>query len=350
MENHLNAQQTNHGPSVLPINRIQLYEPNQWEEFIEEWLDLKKTEYVGVERFGGAGDKGRDVVAYITDKKLTNYQWDCYQCKHYDKPLTPTQIYKEIGKILLYTYRKDYPVPKAYYFVAPKGCGTTLSKLLQDAEKLKEEMIANWFSYCRDKITDIGAIELEGDFLNHVNGFDYSIFTKILPKKIIEEHQKHPNHITRFGGGLPSRQKLVESLIPKTIQISESVYVSQLLLAYGSDSAIVFDTIGHLPNDSNYQKHFVRARLNFHHAEQLRNFSRDTLPVGVFESYQEEIFDAVVNITEEDEKNGFQKVKAVETHAGAVTISSNPLKDVSFVKDRQGVCHQLSNDGKIKWV
>tara|TARA_R110000787_G_C13425240_1_gene445212 strand:- start:718 stop:834 length:117 start_codon:yes stop_codon:yes gene_type:complete len=31
---------------------------DDWEEFIEEWIDLKKVEYLDGERFGGAGDKG----------------------------------------------------------------------------------------------------------------------------------------------------------------------------------------------------------------------------------------------------------------------------------------------------
>jgi len=58
----------------------------------------------------------------------------------------------------------------------------------------------------------------------------------------------------------------------------------------------------------------------------------------------------VVNIYEDTHANGFIKVKAVETHATVVNIPSNPLKDVSLNKDKVGVCHQLCNETKIKWV
>ena len=32
------------------------------EQFVRDWVDLKKNDYVEIERFTGPGDKGRDVV------------------------------------------------------------------------------------------------------------------------------------------------------------------------------------------------------------------------------------------------------------------------------------------------
>lgn len=176
---------------------VELFSADEWEEFIEEWLDLKKVEYLEVERFGGAGDKGRDVVGYISNKNKSNYIWDCYQCKHYDNPLQPTQVYKEFGKILYYCFKKDYPIPRNYYFVAPKGCGTSLSKLLQNSTLLKKAIIENWDSYCKTKIIK-GDIDLKGTFLEYVKSFDFEIFSKIHIKNIILEHKKHANHIIRL--------------------------------------------------------------------------------------------------------------------------------------------------------
>lgn len=111
-EIYTTSYHTTYGKTILPIKRVELFSPDEWEEFIEEWLDVKKNEYLEVERLGGAGDKGRDVIAYITDKKKSNYKWDCYQCKHYSAPLTPTQVYVEFGKIIYYTFKNEYPVPK----------------------------------------------------------------------------------------------------------------------------------------------------------------------------------------------------------------------------------------------
>ncbi len=316
--------------------------------FIEEWLDTKKAEYKEIERLAGSGDQGVDVAAHVSTKTERNYIWDCYQCKHYDNPLYPTNIWIELGKIIYYSYKKEYPVPRSYYFVAPKGCGTTVSKLLKDAEKLKAALKTAWQDYCAGSLIAGVNLPLSGDLAAYFESFDFTIFKKISPKLIIEEHKKHPNHITWFGGGLPERAVLTETDIPVTIQPHESKYVSQLLLAYNSDSSVQFPNPPELI--APYENHFKRARLNFHYAEQLRNLYRDSLPNGTFERFQDEIYDGIVNIYENVHKNGFHKMKAVETQATVINISSNPLKDVSVQKDKIGVCHQLCNEAKLIWI
>jgi len=52
------------GPRLLPIERIKLYSGTQWEEFVLEWAHGLKSKYSLVERCGGAGDMGRDIIAY----------------------------------------------------------------------------------------------------------------------------------------------------------------------------------------------------------------------------------------------------------------------------------------------
>ena len=99
-----------------------------------------------------------------------------------------------------------------------------------------------------------------------------------------------------------------------------------------------------------YNNHLKRARISFHHAEQLRNFSRDNLPIGAYELFQDEIYHGIINIVEDDHANGFDRVKKVETHSSTIVISSNAIKEVTNVKDKTGVVHQLCNDQKIKWV
>ena len=348
MNNFITSHQVNYGKRVLPIKMVELFSPDEWEEFIEEWLDLKKREYFDIERLGGAGDKGRDVVAYVTKSEST-YTWDCYQCKHYDQSLVPSKVYNEFGKILYYTFIKEYPIPCKYYFVAPKGCGTSLSMMLSNADVLKAEIKKNWDRYCKTKITDTTEIALEGKFLEYIDSFDFSIFSKISVKNVIEEHKKHDNHIIRFGGGLPEREKLDESFIPDSLQNNENRYIKQLLLAYGSDNSVNYLNPSMLENTP-YINHFRRARINFHYAEQLRNFTRDNLPLETFEDFQDEIYNGVIDTAEENFDNGFKKVKEVEKLAKSLNITSNPLKDVSVINDRSGVCHQLVNDNKLTWI
>lgn len=349
MPTFLTSHTVIYGKRILPIKMVEIFSPDDWEIFIEEWLGLKKTSYLEIEKLGGAGDKGRDVIAYITDKSKTNYEWDCYQCKHYDRSLQPTQVYCEFAKILYYTYKGEFPIPKKYYFVAPKGCGTTLSKYLQEPETLREKLIDNWDRYCKNEITNT-SIELDGNLLNYINSFNFSIFSKIHVKDVIEDHRAHPNHLTWFGGGLPPRPKLDEAEIPNIVQENETKYVQQLLLAYSSESKTKYNNPTELPSSSKYLGHFRRSRINFHYAEQLRNFSRDSLPPETFDDFQNEIFTGIIDIAEDYHENGYIKVKKVEEEAKKLQISSNPLKEVSILNDRSGICHQLVNNEKIKWV
>ena len=335
------------GPQIEPIKRLYQYSDKEWEEFIEEWLDIRKSSYIEVERLGGAGDKGRDVIAYI-DKNIPNYTWDCYQCKHYLNPITPSDIWSEFGKILYFTYKKDYPIPRKYYFVAPKGVGVSLTDLLNNPDNLKKRLNENWDKSCKKNISAIQEVVLEGEFLEYFNKFDFSIFERILPKLIISEHLSHPNHIKRFGGGLPRREKCK---IPDEIQKYELQYIDQLIKAYNTDNATnSFKSLEDFNKLEPYGGHFNRARESFHTAEQLRNFSRDTLGEEIFEDFQNEIYHGVIDISENNEKNKFHNVKKVEQEAMKITIESNPLKSRCGVIDKKGICHQLVNESKIKWV
>jgi hypothetical protein len=348
MTHYKTSHQVNFGKRIIPLKMIEHMSFDDWEEFIEEWVDIKKTEYLEGEKFGGAGDKGRDVVGYVSDKNKSNYTWDCFQCKHYENALRPAQVYKEFIKILYYTFKAEYPIPRKYYFVSPKGCGTSLSKLLQNPTELKSAIIKNWDKHNNIDTTKDG-IKLEGNLLKWVSNFDFSIFSKIHTKNILKEHNKHPNHLIRFGGGLPEREKLDTTTIPSLIQNSETKYVNQLLSAYGSESKEDYKNVADLDSKEVYKNHFSRARISFHHAEQLRNFSRDSLPIDTFVDFQNEILNGIIDIIEDNHSNSFIKVKEAEKEARKVVISSNPLKDVSIINDRSGVCHQLVNDNKIKW-
>ena len=141
------------GKTISAIDTIKLMSPDEYEDFILEWVDgYMEEEYEHVLLLGGAGDKGRDIIGYI-DKTKT--KCDYYQCKHYDNQLTPTDIYLEIGKVLYYTFQNAIPTPRNHYFVAPKGEGPALHDLMQKPEELRKAVKENWKKYCKTKITNV---------------------------------------------------------------------------------------------------------------------------------------------------------------------------------------------------
>ncbi|MDA8119867.1 MAG: hypothetical protein M0Z85_07460 [Gammaproteobacteria bacterium] len=98
------------------------------------------------------------------------------------------------------------------------------------------------------------------------------------------------------------------------------------------------------------REHFNDARLEFYSAEALRAFSRDTLPPGAFEELQNELHGGIKDEIRGDHPNGYRRVLSVVKTAKQLPITDHALKERLSLIDKGGICHQLANDGKVKWV
>jgi hypothetical protein len=125
----------------------------------------------------GAGDFGVDIAGF---KSKDGFQgpWDNYQCKRYAQPLRPSDIWVEIGKIIYYSHRKEFIAPDKHYFVCSQGVGTTLEKLLNNTDKLKEQTRSNWEKHRKTEITSTAEIPLEGELLQYFDAFDFRFFLR----------------------------------------------------------------------------------------------------------------------------------------------------------------------------
>ncbi|HEX2552745.1 MAG TPA: ABC-three component system protein [Microvirga sp.] len=344
----LSADQAVAGPRIPPQQQILIYSAEEWEIFVQEWAHYcLKQEYIKVQRASGAGDKGIDVAGFV-DAAMLQGIWDNYQCKHYGHALYPSDAWPEIGKILWYSFNGDYKPPRRYYFVAPRGVGTTFAGNLADKAKLKKLLIENWDKNCRTNITDTQEIALDGEFLKYVKEFDFSIFGAKTALEIIEDHRASPVHIARFGGGLPNRPN--PDAPPDEITPPESNYVAHLLSAYADHTKKPVPDIATLKSWSKLNDHFGRQRVAFYHAESLRVFARDTVPEGTFESLQDEIHAGVVDVCDSNHCDGYERVCAVTKEARNLPITSNPLIARAKVQDREGICQQLANEDRLKWT
>ena len=338
------------GQPIPAIDRIKLFSNSQWEDFVLEWADSLRDEYVRVDRCGGAGDMGRDVIATVKDG---NGDWDNYQCKHYKDSLKPTDIWIELGKLAYYSKRGDYPYPRRYYFIAPQGAGTKLSNLLKKPTELRAGLIANWDPYCRSAITSTTVVELDAALKAHINGLDFSIFDAMPPLRIIDGHARTRWHVARFGGGLPPRP--LTAIPPNEPADTETTFVRALFHAYSDHlgrpvnevSDLIYKT-GIFATD--LREHFGDTRLEFYSAESLRTFSRDTLPPGEFEKLQDEVHSGIKDEVRGDHADGYRRVVAVVKTARTLTLGGHALHGRMSVRDHGGICHQLANDGKVRWV
>ena len=333
------------GLPIPPIERIRIFSSGQWEEFVLEWASGLKGQYGKVERCGGAGDMGRDVIAF--DKSNPSV-WDNYQCKHYSSGLAPSDIWVELGKLVYYTYKQEYTYPRKYLFVAPQGAGTKLSNLFRKPNSLKAKLIENWSGHCSRGITSKAVIDLDVNLSAYLQALDFSIFEAVPPLRIIDQHAKTRWYATRFGGGLPERPIVAQPPIKSVPR--EATYVRSVLDAYGEHLNLNLRTEEALDEHTEILAHFRETRRDFYSAESLRTFSRDTLPPGAFEQLQDELHGGINDEIRADHANGYRRLLSVVKTARFLPITGHALKERLNVFDRGGICHQLANDSKIKWT
>jgi hypothetical protein len=341
------AAEVQYGKMLQPQQHILLYSPDEWEVFIQEWVHAQRSKYDQVLRFSGANDMGIDVAGFVDTGGLSGV-WDSFQCKHYDDPLTPSTAAGEVAKILWHSFNGAYTPPRRYAFIAPKECGMSLKKLLKMPGSLKKHVIDNWDKQCANTVSSKHTIALEGNFNTYVNAFDFSIFGMRTTLEIIDEHRTTPFFAVRFGGGLKSRPKAEPA--PEAITYQESRYVAQLYEAYGDHLKAIVGRLDDLTARDDLVQHFHRQREFFYHAESLRNFARDTVPEGTFEDLQTEIHAGVIDVEAVGYADGLARMTQVMQTATALQLTANPLITRLYTQDRKGICHQLANDDRLRWM
>lgn len=333
------AQQVAVGVPITPIQRLRIISPVEWEHFVVEWVDSLRPAYRDVQRCGSSGDMGRDVIGVVD---VDN--WDNYQCKHYAAPLAIADILPEIAKLVYYTHAGEYTYPQRYYFVAPQGAGTQLINILAKPQRLKERLVRDW---SEDKVPHAPA-KLNDDLRGQIASADFSIFEAPTPQRLVEEHARTRWHVLRFGGGLPPRPRAEP---PPTDPTQHEVrYVQALLAAYGDHKRAPVPSVDELFTFPELKAHFDRQREDFYSAESLRAFSRDNLPPQAFEVVQEDVFRGIVDICEMPHADGYRCVQQATHVARQLPLSAHALDSRIFTSDRGGICHQLANDGRVKWV
>jgi hypothetical protein len=117
------------GVPIPKVMRVRVFSPDEWEGFTEEWASSLKSDYAKIRRFGGSGDLGVDIAGFCSGLGFEG-DWDNYQCKRYEHPLRPSDVWGEIGKIIYYSHIGEYTPPRRHYFVCSQGIGTSLEREL----------------------------------------------------------------------------------------------------------------------------------------------------------------------------------------------------------------------------
>jgi hypothetical protein len=342
------SAQIGSGSNFPAVKLVQIFEPADWEGFTEEYVEAIKPPYKKTVRFTGAGDMGRDVVGFSSDKDFQG-PWDNFQCKRYGNALVPSDVWVEMGKIIYYAFRGEFLPPVNYYFAGSKDIGLKLKKLLTDPDELKVQLIANWDEYCKTDITDTAEIKLEGALKTYLESWDFKIFKPLAVVTMIGAHSKTTHYIRRFGSAsIPERP--VPDLPPADLQANESRYVQQLLAAYANHKGVPVNDVKDLSQWPEIEKHFNRAREVFYHAESLRNFARDSVDAGMFDAITDEIYHGTVDTYEMPHVDALARIRATVTQAGNISPNCNALCVRVQTQDKHGICHHLANKDRFLWV
>lgn len=337
------------GTPISPLQKLSVMEDREFEEIILEWVaEYLSSKYEKVKRCAGAGDMGRDIIGIINSQ--TN-EWDNYQCKHYNQPLTPTDFYVEAGKLCYYTFNSSFTIPKKYFILASSGVGSKLGDMLANPVMFRNELIKNWETYVQNKITKKKTVPLVDPLKNYIGNFDFSIIESIEPHEFLKQHQSTSYYAYHFGGGLKKTRN--PEVIPSISDIDYQMrYIQQLLDVYSEEINIKISTITDLSKYQDYKIHFELQRKSFYAIETLKQFERDNLPPDstAFEDFKDDALNAIFPKIFDEYKNSFNRINQILCHISKIEFTSNPLVVVINITDKQGICHHLVNENKISWI
>lgn len=333
------------GPPVTPAQRIAFYSPEEWEHFIREWATALRPRYVQIKRLGGSNDKGADVAAFKTSRGFEG-GWDCFQGKHYAKPLAWSDAFPEMVKVFVGVVEGHYQCPDRYAFLAPRGCGTALNRVLSRPTELREKFLMEL-----DNAKSAAAgldVELRKRVRTLAAATDFAMFASIELVDAIETHRTTAYHVARFGGPLPPRPATKGA--PEGIHESETRYVAQLMEVYRESRPSDDLTLETLRTQPRLAAHFQRQRESFYSAESLRLHARDAVPPGTFEALQDDVCSGVIEVAEADHATSMERLTQVLQASTQIDLSSHALTTISRTDDRKGICHQLANEDRLTWM
>lgn len=143
---------------------------------------------------------------------------------------------------------------------------------------------------------------------------------------------------------------------PSSIENKETIYIDELLKAYGNKENLEIFTKETLENYPRYKSNFLRQRKDFYSAESVKESVRDALGkdgLAEFNKLTEETHDAIIDVHEEEYANGFERLKKVTSHVTTVQLSKSSLNLIHGListSEKKGFCHMLVNNKKLKWV
>ena len=314
------------------------------ERFVRDWIARKTSSYVEVQRFSGAGDLGRDVVGFLTDRRHEG-PWHNYQCKQYGRTLQTSSALLELGKILYHSDAGEFTPPTAFFFVAPRGMGRDLEKLIFNPSSLREALICRWNVVCAKKIVRGENIPLTGSLRALVDAFDFARVERMTVDDILGDEVAAPVLAKWFGADPGPAPR---GIVPVAVDVREQPYLDQLIDAYGERAGSAFADHIAVAAHPQMGEHLQDQRKRFFEADAFNRFYRDNTLEEDLESLYDDVYHGVSGPYRGSHGDTLARIDAVMSQAAAVT-PGGLLARHARVPVKQGFCHHFANDGKFVW-
>ncbi|NVI82410.1 ABC-three component system protein [Janthinobacterium sp. BJB401] len=334
--------------TVPPSVFLHTISDKEWEEFIAAACRQRMigtAKYVSVKVLGNAGDKGRDIEARF-QADLVAEGWDLYQAKHYENRLTPGNAYPELVKFFGHLLAKGFPVPRKYYFCAPKNAGPDLHDLFANPDNFRTQLLSAWKAGSHGLKDHIA--KLTNEMEAFVNAFDFTRFEECQVVDLLDWHaQDSISHCALFGIE-PERGD--DPAVPVQAQPYEMIYVEELIRAYEEAEGVPIDLAKVMANEV-YREHLAAARETFYSAEGLKRFSRDIYVDDEFSKLLDMVKKGIrLKINSPLLKAGLQRHDAAIDAIQGLAVTDSVLHTRLRGGDLPGTCHHLVNEKHFKWV
>jgi hypothetical protein len=286
------------------------------------------------------------VIAWLDPNTAQSRRWSLYQCKHYGSALGAGVAAAEIAKVLFYSHRGDYRFPEEYHFVTHKGVTSPFQDLLDEPEKLRQFVVDNWGKYCRTEIRQ-EPVDLSPELKGHIETVPFTVFRAKQPLELINEHAQTRYHLTVFGLPLVDRPKPPKP--PSEVAPGENEYVTQLLAVISADLGKPVSNLTDFLASEKHRRLFDRSRLTFYHAEGLKELARDQMAdESFFDTLLGEFVDGLYH-WHTGLPDGYDRLIATIKASQTFQLSKHVLEPHVLPNDREGMCHQMANEGRVRW-
>lgn len=252
----------------------------------------------------------------------------------------------ELGKLFYHHLNGAYrTLPASYTFVAPRGVVGPLRDLILNPSTIAPYLIAHWDKNCETKITSKVPVPLTLQLNAAIRSYDFTRVGYMTAPMIVKDPDAAPA-LSKVLGLLP--EEAPRGLAPDEIQPEELPYIGQLVEVYRKSSAVPYSGADAVLADPIHGEHLRRQRTRFFEAASFSRFHRDNTAPGALETFQADIYHGVIEVYSERHSSQLSRLDAVMKHAGILQTSL--LGRLTREPVRQGICHHLANEGRLKWI